>query len=99
MRNVFLLFFVLLIISTPARPQTGTATLRGRVEAAGSPVHDATVVLLQSRRSVRTATDGTFEFRGLAPGRYEVIAHQHAFTDQKRTVDVAQGAVTEVVFT
>lgn len=72
-------------------PAEGSVT--GRVTAqTGSPLHDVTVVLLPSGRSVRTSNTGEFEFRGVPAGRYDLLAHTHGFTDERVSVQVAGGS-------
>jgi iron complex outermembrane receptor protein len=66
--------------------------ITGRVTAqTGSPLHDATVVLLPSGRSLQTSNTGEFQFRGLPPGRYDLLAHLHGFSDERVSVEVAVG--------
>lgn len=61
---------------------SGESTITGRLTAqTGSPLHDATVVLLPLGRSLQTSNDGDFKFRGVPAGRYDVLAHMHGFTD------------------
>lgn len=74
-----------------------SATIRGVVSVkGGSNLHDATVVLMPLRRSVQTASDGSFEFANIPPGSYELLAHLHAFTDEKRSVQVSAGQTATV---
>ena len=63
-----------------AQPQTGTATLRGRVVAAdsGRPLRRARITLTaeglgpEGRRTTSTNLEGRFEFRDLPAARYRV---------------------------
>ncbi len=74
---------------------TAEATVAGKVTAqTGSPLHDATVVLLPLGKTVQTSNTGEFEFRNLPPGRYDLLAHMHGFTDQRVSVQVVAGART-----
>jgi iron complex outermembrane receptor protein len=71
-----------------------TGTLRGVVtmETNGLPLHNATVLVVQSGQSAETDMEGNYEIRDIPPGTYDVVAHLHALTDEKRTVRIAAGA-------
>ena len=73
----------------------GTVTL----ERGGGPLHHATVLVVQLSRSVETGAGGGFEFRQVPPGRYEVVAHMHPLSDERRTVEVPAGGSVSVDFT
>ena len=77
-----------------------TGTIRGTVslQADQSRLHHATVRIVQLRRSTETVEDGTFEFRDVPPGRYDLIAHMHALTDEKQTVEITPGLIVEANF-
>jgi iron complex outermembrane receptor protein len=71
-------------------------TIRGTITVQdGAPLHDATIVLMPLRRSIQTTRQGTFEFRDVPPGRYELLAHAHAFTDERKAVQVGPGETVE----
>ncbi|MBI4877188.1 MAG: TonB-dependent receptor [Acidobacteria bacterium] len=88
-----------LLLAAASWAQTG-GTLRGRVtlEANGDRLAHADVLLVQAGRHVETSAGGEFEFRGLAPGRYDVLAHMHPLIDERKQVEVAAGGVTTVDF-
>lgn len=92
-----LLFILPLFFRVSAQP---SGTIRGTVtlQANGSTLHNATVLLVQLRRSVQTGQDGSFEFTNVPPGRYELVAHMHALTDEKQTAVVTAGGTAEVSF-
>ena len=73
-----------------------TGTLSGTVilEAPGTPVHDATVRIVQLGRSVSSDNEGRYRFTGLPPGAYTVLAHLHDFTDESQRVHIRAGAST-----
>jgi iron complex outermembrane recepter protein len=99
MRVLFTIFAVILLASGDLLAQS-TGTVRGTValQADQSRLHHATVRIVQLRRSTETGQDGTYEFRDVPPGIYDVVAHMHALTDQKRTVEISTGGVAEANF-
>lgn len=70
-----------------------TGVLRGKVTLAGrEPIPDARVRLVQLNRTAATDAEGNYEFPGLPPGVYDVIALQHPFTEDHKRVEVKAGA-------
>jgi iron complex outermembrane receptor protein len=84
----------------PAAHAQPGGTVRGRVtlEASGDPLHRATVRLVQLRRTIETEEDGTYEFREVPPGTYEVSAHTAALSDERKTVTIVSGQTATVDF-
>jgi iron complex outermembrane receptor protein len=97
---VILAFPVLLGSSAPSWAQAATGTLRGTVTLAstGEPLHRASVMVVQLRRTAETEPDGTYEFQDLPPGTYEVTAHTAALADARKTVTIAAGQTATVDF-
>lgn len=85
--------------STPVYSQT-TGTVRGSVSLASNkaPLHHATVNLVQLNRTTQTDNAGLYQFTNVPPGRYDVIAHMHALSDVKQTIDVSSGSSIEANF-
>jgi iron complex outermembrane receptor protein len=77
-----------------------SGALRGTVttEVQGLPLHNATVLVVQLGRSAETDLEGKYEMRGIPPGTYDLVAHLHALTDQRRTVRIAAGATVTADF-
>ncbi len=98
-RFAYFLFFSVFIWAPGAAGQQ-KGILRGAVtlQANGLPLHDATIFVVQLGRSAETNDEGQYEIRDIPPGRYDVVAHLHALTDEKRTIDVAAGATVEANF-
>ncbi len=46
-----------------------------------------------------TGDDGTFEIKGLPPGKYSIVAWHESFGEQKMDVEIASGAAVEKDFT
>ena len=65
----------------------------------GSPLHGASVLILELGRSALTDDDGAFEFNRVPPGTYHVVAHlDQIFTEAAKTVDVESGGEASVDF-
>lgn len=93
MKQTLLLILVIGIFTIQGMAQTGSIT--GRVTYGdGTPLHDASVQIVQTQQSVRTDPDGKYQLTGLAPGRYTVLVHLEGFADSSRTVTLgASGSV------
>ncbi|HKG47058.1 MAG TPA: TonB-dependent receptor [Pyrinomonadaceae bacterium] len=86
------------LISLPVLAQSTTrlATLRGTVTLGDSsnPVHNVLITILQLKRTVNTDDSGKYEFQGLPPGKYDVLAHLDRVPDTVKTVDLTSGEGT-----
>lgn len=80
--------------------ENGKATVSGTVTVSpkGMPLHNATVHLSPSGRSVQTDEYGVYRFSGVEPGPYTVVAHMHSLTDDARSVQVAAGQTATINF-
>jgi iron complex outermembrane recepter protein len=90
--NAIRLYAAFLLAATSSLSQDAGA-LRGlvTVEPGGSPVEHATVLIVQLRRSAVTNAEGRYEFTDLPPGTYDVLAHLHPLTDERRQVVIQAG--------
>src|SRR4030095_9239021 len=86
----FLQLALLSITAFPVLAQSNS-TLRGTVTLSDSskPIHNVLVTILQLKRTVATDENGKYEFPGIAPGHYEVVAHLDRVPDLLRSVDVS----------
>jgi iron complex outermembrane recepter protein len=68
-------------------------TLRGTVTLSDGdkPVHNVLVTVLQLKRTTNTDDNGKYEFQGVPPGRYDVVAHLDRVPDIVRSVDLSSG--------
>jgi hypothetical protein len=64
-----------------------SGTISGMVTIAGTRYGAQHATLLLIPLGVTTLTDdsGHYSFHGLLPGMYEVVAHMHALTDERKT--------------
>ncbi|MEX2261720.1 MAG: TonB-dependent receptor [Bryobacteraceae bacterium] len=88
-----------LLAAAAAFAQAG-GTLRGTVtlESNGGPIHHASVLIVQLGRSAETDDEGRYEFRGVPPGTYSVIARIHALQDERKTVKIAAESAATLDF-
>ncbi len=85
--------------AAPVRAQQ-TGALRGEVTLENSEMvlHNATVLIPRLGRSVETDRQGRYEFTGLPPGEYDVLAHMHHLSDDRRRVVVSAGGEARADF-
>lgn len=86
----FLLILFLFTLSTSARAQTPTFSIRGVVKIAPSQatVRNAVVSIAEIKKSVLTDENGIFEFNEVPAGRYQIIVHLDRVPDVVKTVEV-----------
>lgn len=76
------------------------ARLSGKVSFGGDVfLHDASVQIVQLRRTTMTDENGFYEFTGLPAGRYTIIVHIDGFADAAKIVDIDAGGNRTVDFT
>src|SRR5688572_23090705 len=90
------LFFLIVLSSIHAFAQR-TATVVGKVyDAQAQPVAGATVTLVELRRSVISAADGSFRFDNVPPRHYHVRAESNRLGFTLGEADVAAGETRTV---
>lgn len=89
----------LFILSVPALGQP-SATLRGTVTLgeSGKPIHNTLITILQLKRTVGSDENGKYEFQGIPPGRYDVVAHLDRVPDMVQSVDLSAGGEATLDF-
>jgi iron complex outermembrane receptor protein len=95
------LMVVFLLCGFPALSLAqSTGTLRGTVtlETSGKPVHGVIVTILKLNRSVNTDDDGSYEFKDVPTGTYDVVAKLDRAPDAVQTVQVTSGAPVTLDF-
>jgi iron complex outermembrane receptor protein len=80
------------LLSPPAFAQAN-GSVRGTITLAdkGTPLHNVIVTIVQLKRSAETDDHGAYEFKGVPPGTYNVLAHLEGFPDEVQTVRVTAG--------
>lgn len=78
----------------------GAGTVRGKVtlKSNGQSLHHATVLLSQLGRTAETTDDGSYEFRDVPAGSYDILSRLQALSDQTRRVEVTATGVSTVDF-
>jgi iron complex outermembrane receptor protein len=88
--------FLSLPLLAPAAGAVESATVTGRVVAAGAPVAGAQVRALGTTRQASSDADGAFALDGLPPGRVVVEAQSARHGRAVATLEVAAGEVARV---
>lgn len=94
--NILKISAFIFIFSIAAFAQTGK--ISGKVTYGDNvALHDASVQVVQLRRTVLTDDDGNYSFENIPFGRYTLLVHVDGFADQTRIVDVtaANAALTQ----
>lgn len=89
----------LFLLSFSIFAQSG-ANISGKVTYTENltPLHNATVQIVQLKRTVQTEEDGSFKFDNIPAGRYTLLAHFDGFSDSAKTIVLVTGANTTVDF-
>jgi iron complex outermembrane receptor protein len=84
----------------PVAAQAPAGELRGRVRLAsnGEPVHNVKITIIQLQVSTETAPDGTYVFRNVPPGRYDISAMLERLPDMLRKAEVVSGQTATADF-
>lgn len=85
------------ILSVGVAAQAGVR-VSGRLlnSLSGDPIAGAAVQIDELRRTVTSATDGTFTFTNVPPGRYHLSVHSQGYSTRRTEVVVASTAVSEL---
>jgi len=96
MRKILFVLLFLFVFSGFIFAQ-GTGKITGKVVFGGdrSPLHQATVKILELNRSTVTDNNGVYTFDNVPVGKYKIMAHQEGFSDS--TVPVTVAANTSAV--
>jgi iron complex outermembrane recepter protein len=99
LRIVFTLILILVALPIITYTQEN-GSVKGKViyEHNGNPLHNVSIQIVQLRRMVETDEEGTYEFTGIKPGTYTLLAHLEGFPDIAQTVTVTTGNVTTFDF-
>src|SRR3954471_7149915 len=105
MKRLFGIVALLVAFSAAAFAQgVQTGTIRGTVkDQQGLALPGATITAtsptLQGERTVVTDTDGSFLFRAIPPGTYQLKVEMSGMTSVQKTADVPLGGVSQIDIT
>ncbi|MDQ3010853.1 MAG: TonB-dependent receptor, partial [Acidobacteriota bacterium] len=93
-----ILLFCIYGLTAMAFSQSGVqpgGAVQGKVTLSsnGAPVHNVKVTIIQLRRSTETNDDGTYEFRNVPQGKYDISAHLEGTPDVLQKVEVGSSGV------
>lgn len=92
------LMFCLCALAIGVQAQT-TGTLRGKVALTnGDPVHNVKVTIIQLKLSTETAEDGTYEFKNVPVGKYDISAHLERTPDTLTKAEIVNGQTVNADF-
>ena len=88
------ILFLSLTAFSQSAPVMGTIHGIVRIEPSGTAARNAVVTIAELKRSVLTDEKGTFEFKGIPTGKYQIFAHLDRVPDVIKTVKVTGGDQT-----
>jgi iron complex outermembrane receptor protein len=96
----FLATLVLTAVMTTVALAQSNGTVRGTVtlEDTTKPVHNVQVTILQLKRAAETGEDGTYEFKDVPPGKYDIATHLERVPDVVQSVQVLAGQTVQLDF-
>jgi iron complex outermembrane recepter protein len=98
MKSLKITVFLLLLSAAVFAQSGGTITGKVTYTENETPLHNATVQIVQLKQTVETADDGSYKFENIPPGRYTLLAHFDGFTDVAKTIVLVNGASSAIDF-
>lgn len=99
-RLQYFFLITLLTFTTAGLVSAQTASVSGNVTYGGdnTPLHDATVQIVQLKQTAVTDDDGNYRFENIPAGRYTFLVHIEGFADASKIVDVSASGASAVDF-
>lgn len=92
--NILKSVVFIFIFSLAAFAQTGKISGKVTYGSDNSALHDASVQIVQLRRTVLTDTEGNYSFENIPFGRYTLLVHIDGFADATKIVQVSAANAT-----
>src|SRR5260370_20459199 len=85
-----------LLLSVPSFAQSSPLAISGvvTIEPSGIAARNAVVTIVELKKSTLTDENGSFQFKSIPTGKYQVIAHFDRVPDVVKTVDLVNGSQT-----
>ncbi|MBI3681698.1 MAG: TonB-dependent receptor [Acidobacteria bacterium] len=96
--SVHFIFFLLSLSSLLHAQQRGSITGTVVLDSTSDPLHHVTILVIPLGRTVQTNNEGVFRIDNVPPGKYELLAHMHALSDERRSVEVTAGGTAQIEF-
>ena len=93
--SAILIFAFIISISAQTAPVTGNVSYGGD----NSPLHDASVQIVQLKQTVVTDDNGNYRFENIPAGRYTLLVHIEGFADASKIIEVTATGITKADFT
>lgn len=88
----------LFIFSIAAFAQNATISGKVTYGTDQTPIHDASVKIVQLKQTVRTDAEGNYVFKNIPAGQYTIVVHNDGFGDLSKTIELVGGATTALDF-
>jgi iron complex outermembrane receptor protein len=98
--DLFMRILMLLFVCAAAVMAQTPGTLTGTVvlDSSNEPLHFVKVLIVPLGRATQTDDHGVFRIENIPAGNYEVVAHLHSLTDERKPVTIAAGGTAQVEF-
>ena len=96
----YFLFITLFTFLSFSFVSAQTASISGNVTYGGddTPLHDATVQIVQLKQNTVTDDSGNYRFENVPAGRYTILVHIEGFADASKIVDVRSNGASAIDF-
>lgn len=90
--------FLLILTASVFAQSSGTISGKVTYTENQTPLHNATVQIVQLKRTVQTDEEGNYKLENVPAGRYTLLAHFDGFSDVSKTIVLVSGANSSIDF-